>query len=456
MPEVEEVPADVTAAKLAPIKTMIPTATKDQKLPPKKPKAPKMTDDDDLYYSILGYDKNENSQPVFYFYSYGAKCVFKYSAQSLSKSTLITMAPINYWENRFPGRSKTSRIDIDAVQQYLINTAYKVGAFKEKVIRGRGAWIDEDRIVIHTGDELIVDRKAYKLTGLKSKYVYEVGEKLGLGSDKILPNNEAKKLLDFTKWLKWEREINAYLLAGWCIIAPFCGILQWRPHIWVTGAAGSGKSWTMDNIVKRLLGDAAVVVQGKTTEAGVRGLLQSDARAVLFDESDVDSHSDRERIQNILALARSSSYYDGGVIGKGTQSGMSKTYTMRSCFAFSSIGVQLNQQSDRSRFTMLGLMNFEKYHTKEDFEKFEKAWNTKITDDFVQQLQARTISLLPVILKNSRTFADAVASVIGQRRVGDQVGAMLAGAYSIINSKEITYEDAVEWVKERDWDEERD
>ena len=59
----------------------------------------------------------------------------------------------------------------------------------------------------------------------------------------------------------------------------------------------------MDNIIKRLVGEVGIVVQGKTTEAGVRGLLQSDARPVLFDESDVDSYSDKERIQSILALA---------------------------------------------------------------------------------------------------------------------------------------------------------
>lgn len=436
-----------------------PTKTKDQKPPPPPPpkNLPVKSDDDHeefRYFTILGYDKNENRHPVFYFYSYLAKCVFKYSAPSLTKSMLITMAPLNYWEHNFPG-SKSAKVNIEAAQQKLINDAYMIGQFNEKYIRGRGAWLDEDRIVIHTGGELIINRKSHKLNKLKSRYVYEVGEKLGLGSDTILPNRSAAQLLEHTKWFRWDREISAYLTVGWCVIAPFCGILRWRPHIWVTGAAGTGKSWLMDNVLKRLLGEAAIVVQGKTTEAGVRGLLQSDARPVLFDESDVDSHNDKERVQSILALARSSSYHDGGVIGKGTQSGMSKTYVVRSCFAFSSIGVQLNQQSDRSRFTTLGLKTFEGHRTEEDFINFEREWNNTITDEFVQQLQARTISLLPIIIKNSKTFADAVAHVIGQKRIGDQVGSMLAGAYSLISSHEITYDDAVEWVKEREWDEER-
>jgi len=207
--------------------------------------------------------------------------------------------------------------------------------------------------------------------------------------------------------------------------------------------------------VKQCLGEIAVVVQGKTTEAGVRGTLQSDARPVLFDESDVDSYNDKERIQSILALARSSSYSDGGEVIKGTQSGAARSYVIRSCFAFSSIGVQLNQQSDRSRFTMLSLRSFEGKRSKEDFAEFELDWNSTITDEFVGSLQSRTIELLPIILENSRTFSDAASHVIGNRRIGDQIGGMLAGAYSLTSTKLISYDDAIEWIRKRDWSEEK-
>ena len=406
------------------------------------------------HFRMLGYDKDENSRLVYYFFSFDAKAVIKLAPSGMNKSNLMMLAPLNWWEQMFPGSSKT-RVDVDAATQFLIFHSHQVGTFKEKFIRGRGAWVDEGKFVIHTGDILLVDGQVTPLKAFRSRYVYEIGERLGFGTTQQLPASDAYELINKAKWLMWEREINAYLLAGWCVIAPFCGILQWRPHIWVTGPAGSGKSWVMDNIVKKLLGDTALVVQGKTTEAGVRGLLQNDARAVLFDESDVDNNNDKERVQNVLALARSSSYHDGGLIGKGTQTGGGRTYTMRSCFAFSSIGVQLNQQSDRSRFTILGLVSFEGQRTKEDFLNFENEWTKLVTDEYVKGLQSRTMNLLPTILNNSRTFADAVAHVIGQRRIGDQVGGMLAGAYSLSSSKTISYDEAVEWVKSRDWTDER-
>lgn len=409
---------------------------------------------DNPHFKLLGYDKDENSTTVFYFFSFAAKTVIKMKPSSMSKSNLMQLAPINWWEDQFGGGN--AKVNIDACQQFLIDYSYKVGLFKEKSIRGRGAWVDENRFVIHTGESLIVNMKSYPLRGIESRYVYEIGEHLGFGGDKPMSNADANSLLKNIEWFAWERDINAYFLAGWCVVAPFCGILKWRPHIWVTGAAGSGKSWVMEHVIKRLLGESAIVVQGKTTEAGVRGLVQNDARPVVFDESDTDNDGDKERVQNVVSLARSASYHDSGVIGKGTQSGGSHVYTMRSMFVFSSIGIQLNQQSDRSRFTILGLMNPRDHgRTDEEFHEFETKWHSIITDEFVQSMQARTIRMLPTILKNTKTFADAVSAVIGQKRIGDQVGAMLAGAYSLSSTKEISYENAIKWVKDRDWSDEK-
>jgi putative DNA primase/helicase len=424
---------------------------KNPELPPREIKGVYESEND--YYKMLGYEEDENVKIVFYFFAFDAKTLVRLSPTSMNKSNLQLIAPLNYWEENFPGSK--AKVDIDSAQNFLINTSYKVGMYRDKFIRGRGAWMEGKKLIIHTGESLLIDGENKPLRNPDSRYVYKIGEPLGFGFGQILETEEAVKLIEKLKWLLWEREINAYLLIGWCVIAPFCGVLNWRPHIWITGAAGSGKSWVMDNVIKRLMGDVALVVQGKTTEAGVRGLLKSDARPVLFDESDVDSASDKERIQSILALARSSSYSDGGGIVKGTQTGGSKTYQIRSCFAFSSIGVQLNQQSDRSRFTTLGLRSFDGVRDKSEFVGFEREWNGIVKSDFVDSLQSRTMSLIPTILKNSKTFSDAAAEVIGNRRVGDQIGSMLAGAFSLTSKKEIAYKEAVEWITNKDWSDEK-
>ena len=45
------------------------------------------------------------------------------------------------------------------------------------------------------------------------------------------------------------------LLAGWVALAPVCGALGWRPHAWITGKAGSGKTTIMKRFVNFLVGE---------------------------------------------------------------------------------------------------------------------------------------------------------------------------------------------------------
>lgn len=402
-------------------------------------------------FRMLGFDNSENGTLVYYFFSYGAKKVVPLSPSKMTTSNLMMLAHLNWWEEKFPG--KGSKFDNLAAQMYLIGNSHEKGIYSPSLVRGRGAWIDNGKIVVHTGDMLLVDQQPVPLRNFRSKYVYEIGERLGFGTSQPLSVKDASKIIEKAKWLKWDREISAYLLAGWSVISPFCGVLPWRPHIWVTGPAGSGKSWVNTYMLKKLLAETAVVVQSKTTEAAVRGILQNDARPVIFDEIDVDSHADKERVQSVMSLARASSSPEGAPIAKGTQGGGHRTHRNRACFAFFSIGVQLSKQADYSRFTMLSLSN--PTNNAEAFEKFEIECRDLMTPEYVKALQSRTMGLLPIIIKNTRMFADAVASVIGDRRIGDQVGGMLAGAYSLVSSKEISYEDAIKWVKDRDWNEER-
>jgi len=254
--------------------------------------------------------------------------------------------------------------------------------------------------------------------------------------------------------LNWEKPINAYLLAGWCVIAPICGALKWRPHIWITGAAGSGKTWIFNNLLKRLLGETGVCVEGSTTESGLRNYLGQDALPILFDEAEGEDRNSRERIQNVLDLMRGASTSNGNMILKGSVTGGYKKYIIKTCFAYCSIGISLNQQADRSRVTVLSVNKVDGESGKARFEAINRAYAELITDETIQSIQSRTVAMLPTILANSNTFSAAAATVLGDQRSGDQVGAMLAGAYSLVSSKKINFDEALEWIKTKDWTDE--
>lgn len=388
--------------------------------PPPPPFIPPADEDNELvgenpHFRFLGFE-NEGGKPIHCFYPTGNRIVVRLSTSAMTKANLLNIAPLTFWEHNFP--SKKAAVNVEAAINWLVSRSHERGVFSDKNIRGRGAWHDEGRIVYHAGDHLIVDGQRVTLSRHATRYVYENSERLELDvAATPLSSKEANELVELLRMANWEREINAYLLAGWIVIAPFCGALRWRPHIWITGGAGTGKTTILSGIMRPLLGRTALSVQGETSEAGVRQSLRQDAFPVVFDEIESEDKRGVERVQNILNLMRIASAEDGGEIKKGSAGGNAVSYRIRSCFAFSSIGIGVSQQSDRSRVTILGLRASDRINGREKWEVMKAKIISLITDEYGERFRARSMKLLPVILKNAEIFARAGAIVFGNQRI---------------------------------------
>jgi len=70
---------------------------------------------------------------------------------------------------------------------------------------------------------------------------------------------------------------------------------------------------------------------------------------------------------------------------------------------------------------------------------------------FAKGIRSRALSLAKPIQANAKTFASAVAIKLGDQRVGDQLGALLAGAFSLTSSRVLTLLEATEWVEKQNW-----
>jgi len=234
------------------------------------------------------------------------------------------------------------------------------------------------------------------------------------------------------------------------VLAPVCGALDWRPHIWVTGPAGSGKTSLLKLFMKPLLGGMFEGATGGTTEAGLRGQLRSDAIPIVFDELEQNEQKDKQQVQNILSLARIASS-EGGKIYKGTTSGGVNTFEIRSMFCVSSINVGLVQRADLDRFCVLSLRKDQ--ISKDDWVGFEARILESCIDNNGRKLVARTILQIPLIRRNSRIIASALAIKFGQR-YGDQYGTLLAGAWTLKpnGGGEITVQQALAWIDSMNWE----
>jgi putative DNA primase/helicase len=203
--------------------------------------------------------------------------------------------------------------------------------------------------------------------------------------------------------------------------------------------------------MKPLLGGIGLFLKGGTTEAGVRQKLGRDARPVWIDEAEAESAKAKTTMQGLLDLNRQSSSEGGAEIVKGTQNQTgAKTYHVRSCFSFSSINPTLDHMADENRMSVLELTSHDA-EARAGFDAFVDRINQIITPAFAAGFVARSVRLMPVILDNAKTFSKAVAVHLGSSRIGDQVGTLLAGAFSEISDNRVSFEAARKWVEEQDW-----
>lgn len=400
------------------------------------------------FFRILGYDHE-----VYYFLSAESKQVIVRTKGDFSDSGLLELAPLEWWEMEFPGAK--GGIDKPMAANWIIRSCRHIGIYDNRRIRGRGAWVDDGRIIYHHGEKLSVDGAYTSFDGLRSRYVYEMDRALPEPAEEPLTPDWGEWLLDLAAMFRWSREGSAPLLAGWIALAPVCGALRWRPHLWITGGAGSGKTTVLNEYVHCLLGGVNLYAQGNSSEAGIRQSLKADALPVLFDETESNEEGDARRIQNVLSLVRQASSESQALTLKGTAGGDAMAFMIRSMFCLSSIQVALKHQADIERLAVLSLRpKREESNAAEKWQEMQKKLAVlKAERDLPAKLLRRALNLLPVTLKSIDVFVNAFAIRSGSVRDGDQYGTMLAGAWSLISDRVPTETEAFEFIDRYDWTE---
>lgn len=408
--------------------------------------------EDQLYsnghFKILGYDEDD-----YFFFHHGKGQVLVRTARSLSSDVgLIELAPINWWEEHFPAEKG---IDKKAACNWLFRTADARGIYDATRVRGRGAWIDKGRYVFHHGDMLTVDGTAMELTRINSAYVYPKAQKMPRPADEMLTAEEGRHLLEVAKKVRWSMPASAALLAGWTMLAPICGALKWRPHIWLTGAAGSGKSTIQNQFCAALTRDISVYAQGESTEAGIRQFLRGDARPVMMDEAESNDEKSKARMEAILATIRQASTESQAQTLKGTVSGQSMRFAIRSMFCLAAINTHLSNKADIDRLTRLTVRPPARDgSTDQHWKELSDELYAIANDDTISgRLLARALKLLPNILENIGVFTRAAAKFFGSQREGDQFGTLMAGAWVMCSDDVATEAQAEKMISRYDWKE---
>lgn len=421
-----------------------PGATREETIASKEEKILKGLDA--LPFTCLGYNHG-----MLYYSPVQTGQLMALTSSAHTKQNLFYMAELKDYRNAYPSQNRPFW-DMDAVTSDMMRTCRDLGTFDMDNIRGRGAWLDNGRVVIHLGNKMMVDGVIQDDMKVKdSEYFYELAGGFSPPSSDYISAKDAMGVYEMLCKYRWENPLFPLQLLGWMVMAPFCGAFRYRPHIWITGPAGSGKTWIQDNVINRFVGDYALMATSASTEAGLRSALKCDARPVLFDEAEAQDSDGVRRMQKTLELARQASSESEAQIYKGAATGGFVNYRIRSMFCFSSIGVNITQNADQSRISILSLNPQEKYDEEKislEIEQFKEAslyCSTILTEDFIDRAHGRTIRYLKEITESAENFSRSFNALLRNQRNGDQVGFLAGAGLSWLEGRIFSEEEALKW-----------
>lgn len=392
-----------------------------------------------LRFKVLGYNKGQ-----YYYFPFQLRQIVALSA---SAHTIQNLLQLDDWESlkiQFSGDGEgggsPTRIALYAANA-LIGTAKKRGVFQEEDrVRGCGVWEDDSRYILNAGDALYINGEKKKFDEVESEFTYVAAAKLVNPINIALSNAEAHKLRLVCESVTWDNKLSGSLLAGWLVIAPICAALKYRPHIYMTGEAESGKSTVMNDIIKNALGRMSLNVDGGTTEPAIREIMGYDARPMVFDEAEKSL-----TMNDVILLARKAS--TGATVRKFGQ----RPFKARFCACFGAIDPPVNKTADESRISFMVIKKNRKASAMADFDALEKLIAETFVKNFSDRLLARTLQNMETLMENIKVFQRAARIVIGSPRAAHQIGTMIAGLYLLSKTDVVTPDEAEKWLAKYDW-----
>ena len=299
--------------------------------------------------------------------------------RDLTLARLTALFGSSWVEGRFVDVTEQGRRVFSGLEAGLFfgGLCQRCGIWSEDRRRGAGAWCDADGTVLLNAHEGLIDARTGETLSqddrVRSGVLYDVvreSDRVGMSVAAILHAPEqspAEALLQHLQSWGYATTTAPYLLAAWVSVAALLPALPIRPHVWVYGRAGSGKTSLAESITAAMDRGCIAIDGGATahTPAGLRQSIGAASLPVVFDEAEVHSSSDPrliERARAVVSWALSqaragyTSSGDGAnTIGssRGTPSGRALVSQAVTPWCWLSISPPELQEADRGRLVLL-------------------------------------------------------------------------------------------------------
>lgn len=397
---------------------------------------------DILPFDPLGFDSE-----AYHYRSGRTGIIHSIGKNQFDKKHLMPIA--DYWWFVETYGDDDGKVSWDIVANEVMKMAERKGTYSKKNIRGRGVWNDDDKNIIFDGEYIYENGTRYEMLKYKSKFCYERMERIDFfpKSD----NFNLRVINSFIRPLKSSHPGQLKYMLGWCAIAPLCGVLNWRPHIWVHGLSGSGKTTVMEDIASQLLKGVSIEATGKSTEAGIRQKIANDARPVIVDDVKKNGADDHVKIEKLLDFMRTTSSDTEATTLMGTAGQKAIERSTKTMFMLSSVSEQADATEDKNRITPIEMIK-EGNMTKKNYNKLVrgiKKWMRKgLNKYFIKSVMEN----MNTIIENIDIFEEVLSEKLHNSRDADQLAPMVAGYFHIMHEgKKATEKEAYDFIEQFDY-----
>ena len=311
---------------------------------------------------------------------------------------------------------------------FIQTKSQAIGSYQQKESIGSGVHLRDGKVLINIGSKAWLNGVAIQQR-VTDEYVINSDHTISSPYD----NNadfDYQQIVDAVSTLNTD---DADYLLGWLCLAPICGALRWRPHIWLTGMRGGGKSFFMEQIMSPLLKDWVFKVGGiASTEAGIRRTLKSSVLPLVMEEAETeDSQTGLNNMSKILGLATSASTNSTAIT---VQAGNSKreSFKPQSMMMFISTETAKMTEAQITRITTVSLRPV----TSAKINKIN------FTGSFISRQVREMPRIIEIVEESIKTLFDATRD----HRFSDQYGSLLGAAEYIRSNGMVTIEEIREQI----------
>ncbi len=388
--------------------------------------------DDCQHFTVLGYEGDDviiQNKRTHYMHRMRI-------ASLTSEGQLIHLAPLEFWRSLAPNGQLTSRIKAMWADK-IIRAAELKGAITTgnmKLYELGAAITEHGEVVYNVGDQLMTEDARGLLTITRPLLFSGQGREIYLPGPKIrmLDHPDAAKwageMASAVLRYRWESAEDARSFLGWIVASITGGALGFRPMIWMLGGAGTGKTFLLDEVLKKLMGTLLTDV-GSGSEAGLAAMSGNASLPFYIDEFEPEKAKEAA-ITQILSLMRIASS-GGQARVRSTASGGKIIRRPRFSLLVSSINMPNLDSASQSRIVTIKLSET----PVADWPDVRDSIYGSLTNERALAIRTYIIRNTARVVRKAKQLEDKMIERNIDTRTAKTRAALAAG-YSLLSGKE--------------------